>query len=66
MIGGLIILFILFGWVISGLVAFIMSLVCFGYNGSVSDKFIGLIIAVLFGPFYWIFYAFNTSYCIKN
>ena len=61
----IIILLILFGWVISGLVGFIMSLVCFGYNGSTGDKFIGLIISLLFGPFYWIYYAVNSSYCVK-
>jgi hypothetical protein len=50
-------------WVVAGVAAFIMSLVCFGYNGSVFDKIIGLLLAILFGPFYWIFYNYNKNYC---
>jgi len=52
-------------WLIAGLVAFIMSLVCFGYNGTTSEKFLGLMIALFIGPFYWIYYAYNSSYCYK-
>lgn len=50
-------------WVFAGLAAFIMSLVCFGFSGTSGDKFIGFIISFLVGPFYWIYYMSNTSYC---
>jgi hypothetical protein len=56
---------LLFAWMIAGVVAFFMSLVCFGYSGSTSEKFIGLLIAIFLGPFYWIYYGFNGSYCSK-
>lgn len=59
----IILLLIFLIWGIAGLSAFIMSFVCFGYNGSVTNKFLGLVIALLFGPFYWFYYAFNPSYC---
>jgi len=53
----------IFIWAIIGFIAFIMSLVCFGKSGSTLDKILGLLLAVFFGPFYFIFYAFNGSYC---
>ena len=42
-----------------------MSLVCFGgaYSGTTSEKAIGVVIAALFGPFYWIYFWVNKSYC---
>ena len=58
------ILFIFF-WMILGIVAFIMSISCFGYNGTTGGKIIGLLIAIFLGPFYWIYYIANGSYCIK-
>jgi hypothetical protein len=53
-------------WIFAGLGAFIMSLVCFGYSGTIIDKIVGFILAIFFGPFYWFFYGFNTFYCKKN
>jgi hypothetical protein len=53
-------------WVVSGLIAAIMSLVCFGYKGSTLDKVVGLLIAIFLGPLYWFYYAFNGAYCLKN
>ena len=52
-------------WVIGGLSAFIMSILCFGYNSNPGDNIIGLVIAILVGPFYWIYYSYNKSYCNK-
>lgn len=57
------ILYILLIWVFLGITAFIMSLVCFGRSGSTSDKVIGFLLAVFFGPFYWLYFAFNKGYC---
>jgi len=50
-------------WSLIGLIAFIMSLVCFGRSGTLLEKIIGLLLAIFFGPLYFIFYIFNTSYC---
>lgn len=59
----IILLVILLIWAMAGLSAFIMSLVCFGYSGSMTNKFLGLVIALMFGPFYWFYYFMNPSYC---
>jgi hypothetical protein len=50
-------------WVIAGIAAFVLSLFCFGKSGTPVDKVIGLVIAVLFGPFYWIYYGVSKKYC---
>jgi hypothetical protein len=54
---------ILFMWILFGIIAFIMSLVCFGRSGTLLEKFIGLLLAIFYGPFYFLFYIFNSSYC---
>ena len=53
-------------WILSGLIAFIMSIVCFGYNGKTSYKIIGFVIAFFFGPFFWLYYIVNKDYCVNN
>lgn len=66
--GSIITLFLsLFGlaWVLFGLAAFVMSLVCFGYSGSVGEKIFGLIASIIMGPFYWIYYFSDPTYCKK-
>lgn len=50
-------------WAIMGIVAFVWSLICLGKSGSPTDKTIGIILAVLFGPFYFLFVKYNKSYC---
>ena len=55
----------LFMWFSLGLIAFIYSLVCFGKNDKLDLNIVGLLLAVLFGPFYWFYYAFNKQYCRK-
>lgn len=50
-------------WAILGIVAFIYSLVCFGKSGSSLDKIVGLLLAIFFGPLYFIYLIFNKSYC---
>ena len=63
---GIVILIILFWiWIIIGFIAFITSLICFARNGSTTDKIIGLLLALFFGPFYFLFYAFKKDYCTK-
>ena len=50
-------------WVIGGIIAFIYSLMCFGYESSILEKIIGLLLAVFTGPLYFIYYSFNKNYC---
>lgn len=56
-------MFIMLIWVLAGFIAFIMSIICFGKSGSTTDKIIGLLLAIFFGPFYFLFYGFNSNYC---
>lgn len=53
----------IFVWVFIGFVAFILSLMCFARSGSKFDKIMGLLLAIFFGPFYFLFYIFNKDYC---
>ena len=52
-------------WVALGVGAFIMSLVCFSKKGSSSgENWVGLLLAMFLGPFYWLYYALGPkSYC---
>jgi len=63
--GGIIVWLFLTFWILAGLTAFGMSLVCFGYKGSVLEKIVGLLLAFFLGPFYWIYYMYNGAYCVK-
>jgi hypothetical protein len=58
-------IFILF-WVVTGIAAFVASLVCFAFYGSVTSKTLGFVIAFLFGPFYWFYFIFNSKYCTRS
>jgi hypothetical protein len=52
-------------WSIAGITAFISSIVCLFYKGSIGDKLIGLVISMFLGPLYWLFYIYNLNYCTK-
>jgi hypothetical protein len=60
--------FLLILWALAGVVAFFWSLACLGKSGgSGSSKVLGLLIAIFFGPF-WFLYKYLTesqNYC-KN
>lgn len=53
-------------WGITGMIAFILSLVCFGYSGTIGEKILGFIISIIFGPLYFFYYYFSQSYCKSN
>jgi hypothetical protein len=55
-----------FLWVAVGLAAFVMSIFCFGRSGTTAQHAIGLLLAIFFGPFYWIYYLFVANYCRKT
>ena len=63
-IGSFVALAILMGlWILVGFIAFIMSIVCFGRSGTTEQHILGLLLAILFGPFYWIYYGMSKTYC---
>ena len=53
-------------WVIAGFSAFIASIVCMARGGPTSLKVIGFLLALIVGPFYWIYFALAKSYCVKE
>jgi len=54
-------------WFFTGALAFLTSLICFAFNGTITDKFLGLIVAMAIGPFYWLYFIFNnTGYCSRS
>jgi hypothetical protein len=55
-----------FIWLIIGLVAFLASIVCMFYQGSPTDKAVGLLLAIITGPFYWLYYIYNMNYCTRS
>jgi hypothetical protein len=54
---------IVFIWMLLGILAFIFSLVCFAYNGTFMQNWVGFITAIVMGPFYWIYYFNAGDYC---
>ena len=50
-------------WIVAGIAAFIMSIMCFGYSGTTVQHVVGFLLALFFGPFYWIYYFYVKSYC---
>ena len=66
MIGAIIIFMLILFILFATIGALIYSLICFGYDGTPIDKIIGLVIAYLLGPFYWIYYYWNPTYCKNN
>ena len=50
-------------WIIFGVVGFVLSLVCLGYSGSVGEKILGIIIALVLGPFFFLYYFSDAGYC---
>lgn len=53
-------------WNFVGLVAFVTSLVCFYRSGTTEQHAIGLLLAIILGPFYFLYYRCSPSYCGVN
>jgi hypothetical protein len=53
-------------WVLFGIAAFFFSLVCFGRSGSFGEKIFGFFLALIFGPFYFVYYFADGAYCRAN
>jgi ATP/ADP translocase len=62
-LGGSVMLLFVVAWVVGGIAALVMSLVCFGFSGTTTEKILGLALAFFLGPLYFIFYAVNKNYC---
>lgn len=56
---------VIIGWVVFGLAGFVMSLWCLGFSGSASQKFGGVLFALILGPFYWAYFYSVPSYCAR-
>ena len=52
-------------WVAFGLAGFIMSLWCLGFSGNGGEKFIGVLVAIILGPWYWLYFYSVPSYCAR-
>lgn len=53
-------------WFFAGVTGFVASLICLAYKGSMSDKIIGVLLAFLLGPVYWLYFGLNKSYCLSS
>ena len=53
-------------WMLAGIAAFIASIYCMGQQGTTGEKAVGLILAILFGPFYWLYFFASPSYCKRS
>jgi hypothetical protein len=50
-------------WVLAGIIAFVFSLVCAGKTPDAARIFLGILIAIFFGPLYWIYFFVDKAYC---
>jgi hypothetical protein len=53
-------------WLLFGIAAFFFSIMCFGYSGSTAEKIFGFFLALVFGPFYFVYYFADGAYCRAN
>ena len=54
-------------WSLLGVVAFFTSLICFGFRSSSLDqKVLGLLVSIVLGPFYWLYFYFAKDYCRRR
>jgi hypothetical protein len=62
-----IVMFFIITWLLLGLAAFIMSLVCISKvkktGISIAEMVVGIFLAFVYGPFYWIYYYMSDGYC---
>ena len=56
---------VVLGWVLFGVAGFVMSLWCIGFTGNFGEKVIGVIIAMILGPWYWLYFYSVPTYCAR-
>jgi hypothetical protein len=66
MIFSIFLLIIILIWCIASFTGFIMSIICISYDGSSGSKIAGILLALFFGPFYWLYYIYRKTYCTNN
>jgi hypothetical protein len=52
-----------FTWIVLGLVAFFWSILCFGKSGGLGYQIVGFLMALFFGPLYWLYFWATKKYC---
>lgn len=52
-------------WLGAGIAGYIISILCWKYTGTKKQKIIGIVIALLTGPIYWLYFFLSKNYC-KN
>lgn len=55
----IVVLVFIFLWMVPGITA----IICVGRTGGYWSQFFGLLIAMLTGPFYWIYFLLHKNYC---
>ncbi len=55
--------FLLTIWILLGMAGLVASIVCFGFSGSLMEKLLGILFAIVGGPFYWVYFIYNRNYC---
>ena len=50
-------------WGIAGMIAFFVSIFCMFKSGTITEKAVGFLLAVILGPLYFIYFSFNKNYC---
>uniref|UniRef100_A0A6C0KLF8 Uncharacterized protein n=1 Tax=viral metagenome TaxID=1070528 RepID=A0A6C0KLF8_9ZZZZ len=61
--GSLFMMILIILWVLLGIIAFIKSILCFGSSSSALEKILGLVLAILFGPLYFLYFYISPKYC---
>lgn len=54
---------VVFVWVFLGILGFLWSIVCFGKSGDLGYKIVGLLLAIFFGPVYFLYLLAVKNYC---
>jgi len=54
---------IVFFWVFLGILGFLWSIICFGRSGDLGYKIVGLLLAIFFGPIYFVYFLAVKNYC---
>ena len=50
-------------WLGAGIAGYIISIICWNYTGTKKQKIIGIAIALLTGPIYWLYFFLSKNYC---
>ena len=53
----------MFSWIVAGIIGFLWSITCFGKSGTIAQQWTGLLLAIFFGPLFWIYYYSVKKYC---